>query len=220
MNNKNTFLPARCRCGAQGYLRPNATVEEGAAGGTSSWRFEVEEYRQPIVPPARSLRVAVHEASHAVVAHVVGAPVAEVVIDGQPYARDLGAPTELGKVAVSLAGPHGESIVHFRREIRPNDDAILEGFAIVRDLNMGGCDRCQAALALFWACGSSASDEVLLSAYRKVEAFVISIIREPRVSSAVQLLAHRLMVEGTILGEEARSLFEETGVGLGSRFIT
>lgn len=213
------LLPTRCRCGAGGFLE---AVPVGPSGGADAppqpWGFVREADAQPVQPPAREWRVAIHESAHAVIAHALGRPIASITIEGQPHAAHGDAPTDhMAAAMIALAGDHAERLILRRLEFRPYDADVLATFNAVRELRFGACDRCQIAFSVFGLCGSAAPDDLLLSAYRTVEAATIALIREPLTQAAIRDLADALMREGEIVGAEAHKILNKAGVEFGSR---
>ncbi|WP_144083548.1 hypothetical protein [Hyphomicrobium nitrativorans] len=215
---ETTYLAAQCRCGAGGYLAP----------ADAEYALKVLQYKRPqivagAVPtaaPDRTLRVATHEASHAAMVHVLGHELLSITADGQAHCLHAAIGSHIDRAAIALAGGHGERLIIERCEFRPYDDAVLETFNIVRALRMGGCDQCNAALAMFGYCGFDPSDADLLATYRRVEAATIDFLREPVARAVIRKLADRLMEIGTVDGAAAHRLIETSGVEFGSRRIT
>ena len=211
------FLPAACRCGASGFLvKIEPSVE---LHGLKFTRPEVVSGSIPVSAPERTLRVATHEASHAAIVHTLGYDLLSVTAEDQPHCLRASISCHADRAAVALAGGHGERLVMERREFRPYDKAVLTTFNVVRELRMGGCDQCTAALAMFGYCGPNPGDVDLLAAYRRVEAATIDAVREPKVRCAIRSLAGRLMSVGTVDEAEAHRIIENIGVEFGSRTI-
>lgn len=216
---KLPFLPAQCRCGAGAggdsfYLLPQTDTRPRL------WGMEPKVGAAPIIPPARSYRVAAHEAAHAVVSFLLGRGISGVSVEGQPVFIGGEAPRDqLAAAAVALAGNHGERLIVHRAEIRPFNEEVIRTFDAVREFRFGGCDDCTAAFAIIHRHGLNATDDELLGAYRTVEAATIDLIREPLTSAAIRRLADHLMKVGTVDGDEAHQIIESAGVKFGSRQI-
>ena len=215
---EKTYLAAQCRCGAGGYLTP-----ADAECAFNVPRYQLPEMVVDAVPvqaPPRTNRAAIHEAAHALFVHALGFQILQITADGQPHCAHGHIPDHTARVAIALAGDHGERLILHRLEYRPLCDEVAATFQVVREMRFGGCDGCSAAFGLFCALGSSAADEVLLAANRTVEAATIALIREPISTAAIRHLSEALMSIGTVSGPEVHRIFEEVGVGFGSRRIT
>lgn len=214
-----SFLPASCRCGAGGYLAP---ADAGGADAPSSV-FDVvpEADAAPVASPPRDYAVAVHEASHAVIGHILGFQIERATVDGQACVIWAGATDDIGnaplaRIAVAIAGDMGARLILQRLEFRPMDDAVLATFQTVRALRIGGCDACVAALSCFAECGAEADDAPLLATYRRAETLTVAMLREPRVASAVRVLAGLLMLNGKMLGPAIHDALAAVGLPIGS----
>lgn len=217
------FLPSVCACGEPGYLKADlAEPADDFEPPHQDWRFHVVPNAAPVEPPARSERVAIHEAGHAVMAHVLGKSVAAITIEGQPHVAhaDTTNNDPATTAMIALAGDHAERLLLQRLEYRPESLDVVATFEAVRKLEFGGCDRCTTALNVLGICGVKADDSVLLAAYRDVEARTISILREPRTNAAIRSLGAVLMRVGEICGTEAHKIIEAAGVQFGSRQTT
>jgi len=211
------FLPARCGCGAAGYLTAVPSKLDGRFEAPEhDWRFAVEPAAEPVAPPQRDYRIAVHEAGHAFFAHALGRPLVAVTICGQPHASYNGASNHHAATAmISMAADHVQRLILHRAVFRPYDHDVVASFDAVRKLKFGGCDRCLTALAITGVAGTDAPDNVLLAAYRAIEAHAIDIIREPRTQTAIRGLACALMRLGEIGGGEAHNILEALDIAFG-----
>lgn len=210
------YRPAFCRCGAGGYLAP---PDEGDIDAPRSvFDLVPDTDAAPVAPPPRDQGVAIHEAAHAVVGHVLGFEIARVSIEWQPSVSwtCMAASRGLDRAAVALAGDHGARLILQRLEYRPPDDEVIRTFAVVRELRMGGCDDCAAALACFAATGADADDTDLLTVYREAEALAIVTLRESRVQQAVRVLADLLLANGQMLGPAIHDVLAAIGLPFAS----
>ena len=212
-----SLLPSQCRCGADGYLTASAIdpCAQRRAG------ILTLPDAQPVELPPRSLQIAVHEASHAAIAHVQGSKIEGVSADPAALIeqKDQMPLPHYARAAIALAGEHGERLIIQRIEYRPPDATLLESFQIVRNFRFGGCDRCQAAFAIVAARGLDAPAIELLASYRLIENVTISTLQSPSVRAAVRHLADALMRAGTVAGPDAHRMFTDAGLPFASLTI-
>jgi len=212
------FLAARCACGAPGYLEAVSRKPDGAFEPPKhDWRYKIEPAATPVAPPPGDYRVAVHEAGHAVFAHALGRPIAAITINGQPHVAWNSAPhNPVATAMISMAADHVERLLLRRAVFRPYDGDVIASFGAVRRLAFGGCDKCTTALAIIGMHGAEAPDNVLLAAYRQIEAKTIDILREPRTQAAIRRLASSLMRLGEIGGGEAHNIIRALDIEFGA----
>lgn len=211
------FLPAACRCGASGYIVP-ATPGGADAPRPIKGLIPASDALPITTPPPRDRTVATHEAAHAIVGHVLGLKIERVSIEFQPCVAwsDMPAGGGHNRAMVALAGDHGARLVISRHEFRPHDADVITTFNTVRNLRVGGCDACVAALACFSIAGSRAGDAALLAAYRRAEAATIALLRNPNVASAVRVLAGLLMTNGEMPGPSIHNCLTTIGLPFSS----
>lgn len=211
------FLPAACRCGASGYIVP-ATPGGADAPRPIKGLIPASDALPITTPPPRDRTVAVHEASHSIFGHLLGLKIEHVSIDWQPCVAWSDTPASGGhdRAMVALAGDQGARLVLHRHEYRPPDGDVIATFNIVRNLRLGACDACVAALACFSIMGSQAGDSALLTAYRRAEAATITLLRNPRVASAVRVLAGLLLANGEMPGPNVHNCLAALGLPFNS----
>lgn len=209
------FQPCTCACGAPGYVKPVAD----ASGDVSDddWRFQLVPDAKPVSPPPREYRIAVHEAAHAVVAHVLKRTIDTVTINGQPHVSYIASSAHRAALAmIAMAADHAERLLLQKHEYRPETADVISTFNSIRQFEFGGCDRCLVAFAIIQMHGPGASDETLLATYRALEAQAIEILRTPIIASAIRKLAEVLMQQGEIDGLSAHQIITAAGVDHGS----
>lgn len=153
-----------------------------------------------------SERVAWHEAAHAVVGFLFGWPIASVsikppecvrfdVTNREPWARMVGA----------LAGGAGEDARAGWLYYEPSE-SIEDFVARAHALCGGGCDGCRAALAAWQIVGISASQDAAADQWRAAEFEARRICNQPKVRTAIEQLADRLMASPSMEGDAVHAL--------------
>jgi acetylornithine deacetylase/succinyl-diaminopimelate desuccinylase-like protein len=165
---------------------------------------EIHSYAPP--PPTRA--TAVHEAAHAVVGLIEGLDLRSVTVEVPAAANfDLTQPhTIRSYISLAIAGRIGGigeqrlEATFFDHELDFWSDAIVSGAD-------GSCDECAALRAVMRALPNETAAEIR-AAYRKVEAYVIEIIRRPAVWRAISQVADALIEHSTLPGNEVRSIVD------------
>ncbi|WP_310206361.1 M50 family metallopeptidase [Ancylobacter sp. 3268] len=161
-------------------------------------------------PIERDRRVAVHEASHAVVAVAVGGRVVSVTIDGQPRATHAGGLPRLDGVVITMAGPLGEGVLHHRSVYRPPDTEVaIWSDAARRCAVSGQCDDCRIAIFL---AASTPDGGAFVATYRRAEDRTLALLDQPHIRSAIREVAAELLTHGTLTGDAVHQIAARHGV--------
>lgn len=213
------YRPARCACarGKDGihftYLEPVV-----ASDGDPHLLLDVNFDAEPMEAPVPIWRTAVHEASHAVGAYALGRNIESVTVVGQAMAViGKSEQDDIASASISMAGPHGETLIVDRRLFRPFNSDAIRSFNAVRDFRFGGCDACNIAFAIVHHHGLDDPDRDLLATYRSVETATIEVLFDEAIQIAIRALADELLRAGTLQGRDAELIFESAGVALNSR---
>ena len=204
---RETFRVRQCcvaalASGPAGVLEPvDVPPERELSGAVIKARVSLE--------PVRDRSAALHEAAHFATGHALGAEAAAVTIDRGPHVV-WERPAENASLAamVALAGEIGQRWAAHRLVAPDHPDDVRELIRAIKNLEHGRCDKCQATLAICRLVGASAPDPKFIAKFREIEAATVEIVRLPKVTRAICVIADELMKQGTLDGPAARALVE------------
>ncbi len=202
-NDRWTLRACCARAAACG--RAVAFTEPSGAGPTIA-AADAPVVADGLPQPAREPRLAVHEASHAVIGAMLGADVEGARIGGADSAQVAflpGAPIQ-HRVAMLLAGEIAERW-HSRVVWRPDDVELAWFHERVREVDLGGCDSCRAMFDIVIEDQKRTEAEVF-ARYREIEAQTIEAVKRPDIWRSIKTVAGALMEHGEIDGERIKSL--------------
>jgi hypothetical protein len=147
--------------------------------------------------------VAIHEASHSVVALAVpGSSVTLVRATGQPQAFvDSDAAHWLHHAVWLAGGPVGQRWADRHSRSSP-DGEIVETLTRLDTGRAGFCDAC----AIGRIVAANVPREAVPGVIRAIEDAALAIVRKPRVWRAIRELADRLVKRGALLGDEVEQI--------------
>ena len=183
---------------------------EGAAAPLLSAddQFLTDEADLPAIPLPnfRERRLAVHESAHVVAALALGATPSGVSIDGRPVTHTGRARDWRGDVAVSLAGPLGETYGVARTLIALPTSELDWTIAAVRGCGGGRCDVCQAVRSVVVGLRHP-PDETVIAEFRRIERLTADFVSAPGPRVHIARLADFLMEHGELTGDEIENGF-------------
>lgn len=169
-----------------------------------------EPILREVPPPPREERLAVHEASHAVIAIAVGGTVTSATVDGQPHVEHCASLTGGDRRVMTMAGPLGEAVLHHRALYRPPDAELASWRIAARRCEVFGfCDDCRIALTL------AASTQTLpdyIAGYRAAEERTLALLDKPNIRAAIREIAAQLMLHGSLDGLTIHHIAARHGV--------
>lgn len=148
-----------------------------------------------VMPPARSLSVAIHEAGHAVIAIALGGRCTDASCIAPAHATTPGLDAE-ARIITTLAGEIAENWQR-RTVYRPADAAILPWLRMIRSPGGGHCDGCKVLRGCTILSGHGTDEEVLVI-FRRLETEVIRLVQTPAIWAAIRDLAAALLIAGTL----------------------
>jgi hypothetical protein len=160
-------------------------------------------------PPRLAPGVAAHEASHGVVAIVLGGGCDRIVLGHQPHAatRIKGL---LNQIATFLAGPLAQRLSLGHLALEPVA-SLRDVISRVEACGGGSCDQCESARRASLLAPLD-DKPAMLDLIQKVEFQTLQIVRDPDVRAAISEVADALEERGEIGGAEVHSICDLYGV--------